>query len=315
MSKKWTPNQSNAINVRGKNILVSAAAGSGKTAVLVERVIKYITDEKNPIDVDKLLVVTFTNAAAAEMKSRISAALNDIISADPNNTNAIRQLSLLPGAKVCTIDSFCINLVRENFFKLDISQDFGIIENAEEQILIRSTIEEILERKHTEGDDFFIELCELLSTPKSDSNLIDAVIKVYNYILSQPFPFAWLDSLLELYNPDLPVEETSVGEYVVEQIALYCGEALQIIDDTADNLDNDDMYDKYMETLSADKMIFERIIEACDEGWDSIKTAVDSVGFVTLPRSSKGYCGLSKALIKANREIYKSLYKKVNSHE
>lgn len=310
MSKKWTPNQSNAINARGKNILVSAAAGSGKTAVLVERVIKYITDEKNPIDVDKLLVVTFTNAAAAEMKSRISAALNDIISADPNNTNAIRQLSLLPGAKVCTIDSFCINLVRENFFKLDISQDFGIIENAEEQILIRSTIEEILERKHTEGDDSFFELCELLSTPKSDSNLIDAVIKVYNYILSQPFPFAWLDSLLELYNPDLSVEETSVGEYVVEQIALYCGEALQIIDDTADNLDNDDMYDKYMETLSADKIIFERIIEACDEGWDSIKTAVDSVGFVTLPRSSKGYCGLSKALIKANREIYKSLYKK-----
>ena len=131
----WTPQQNNAINARNGNVLVSAAAGSGKTAVLVERVKNIITDEKNPVDVDKLLVVTFTNAAAAEMKSRIASKLEDIIRNNPNDTNASRQMSLLSCAKICTIDSFCLNLVKENFFNLGMSQDFTILDNAELNIL------------------------------------------------------------------------------------------------------------------------------------------------------------------------------------
>ena len=113
---KWTDAQQDAIDARGGNILVSAAAGSGKTAVLIERVSKCITDPGHPVDIDRLLIVTFTNAAAAEMRSRLSVRLRQILAADPGNANAKRQLSLLSGADICTIDAFCLKLVRENFF-------------------------------------------------------------------------------------------------------------------------------------------------------------------------------------------------------
>ena len=142
---KWTTPQQNAIDARNSNILVSAAAGSGKTAVLVERVIKLITDVNLDVDVDKLLIVTFTNAAAAEMKSRIAKKLLEIINKDQNNTNAHRQLALLPNAKVSTIDSFCIGLVRENFFKLDIEQDFKILDNSENAVLEKTAMDEVLD--------------------------------------------------------------------------------------------------------------------------------------------------------------------------
>ena len=105
----WTESQQNAIDARGRNILVSAAAGSGKTAVLVARVIKLITDRENPVDIDKFLIVTFTNAAAAEMKSRISAGLQEKLRTCPGDPLIMRQLSLLPGAQICTIDSFCLD--------------------------------------------------------------------------------------------------------------------------------------------------------------------------------------------------------------
>ena len=142
---KWTDSQNNAINARGSNIIVSAAAGSGKTAVLVQRVINMITDENNPVSIDKLLIVTFTNAAAAEMRARIAKSLNKIAAENPNNTLVLEQLSLLPGAKICTIDSFCINLVRENFFSLDISQDFDILDNSDDELLQRRVADEIVE--------------------------------------------------------------------------------------------------------------------------------------------------------------------------
>ena len=122
----WTESQQNAIDARGRNILVSAAAGSGKTAVLVARVIKLITDRENPVDIDKFLIVTFTNAAAAEMKSRISAGLQEKLRTCPGDPLIMRQLSLLPGAQICTIHSFCLDLVRENFFSIGISRDFYI---------------------------------------------------------------------------------------------------------------------------------------------------------------------------------------------
>lgn len=114
--RKWTEPQKDAINANGGNIIVSAAAGSGKTAVLVERVVRLITDEKNPVDIDKLLIVTFTIPAAAEMKARISARLEEILKENPHNRRVMRQLTLIPSAKICTIDAFCLNLVRENFF-------------------------------------------------------------------------------------------------------------------------------------------------------------------------------------------------------
>ena len=152
---KWTTPQKNAIEARDSNILVSAAAGSGKTAVLVERVIQLITDVNLNVDVVKLLIVTFTNAAAAEMKSRIAKALLKIIKENQNDTNAHRQHALLPNAKISTIDSFCIGLVRENFFKLDIEQDFKILDNSENAVLEKTAMDEVLDFLYENGGEDF----------------------------------------------------------------------------------------------------------------------------------------------------------------
>ena len=157
---KWTQQQNNAITARGRNILVSAAAGSGKTAVLVERVIKKITNSKNPVDIDKLLIVTFTNNAASEMKFRITKSLKEILRNEPFNQNAQRQLNLMPNAKICTIDSFCINLVRENFFELGINQDFTNLDENEASLLEDEIISNLTDELFENNDEEFIKLVE-----------------------------------------------------------------------------------------------------------------------------------------------------------
>ena len=128
MSVKWTNNQQKAIDSSGSNILVSAAAGSGKTAVLVERVIKIITNLEKPVPADKLLIVTFTNAAAAEMKTRIYKALLKIINNNPDNEFLREQLDRLSQTQISTIHSFCQNLLKDNFYKIGLNPDFSIID-------------------------------------------------------------------------------------------------------------------------------------------------------------------------------------------
>ncbi|MCD7797687.1 MAG: UvrD-helicase domain-containing protein, partial [Clostridiales bacterium] len=154
---KWTKAQNDAVNTKNRNILVSAAAGSGKTAVLVGRVIRMITDPVSPVDVDKLLIVTFTNAAAAEMRSRISLSLKEILKNNPNDSNARRQLSLLGNAKICTIDSFCISLVRENFFDLGISNDFRNMDESEISLLKDAIINDVIDEYFEADDPDFID--------------------------------------------------------------------------------------------------------------------------------------------------------------
>ena len=134
MSRNWTTQQKNAIYATDGSVLVSAAAGSGKTAVLVERVIKLITREKNPLDVDRLLIVTFTRAAAAEMRERIQAAVNKLLEDDPYNAHLLAQRQLLYSANISTIDSFCGDIVREYFHTLDVARDFRIADEGELEI-------------------------------------------------------------------------------------------------------------------------------------------------------------------------------------
>ena len=136
---KWTYEQENAINARHGSVLVSAAAGSGKTAVLTQRVIERITDRENPTSVDRLLIVTFTRAAAQEMRERISDRVSNLLKENPGDINLINQQMLLPGAKITTIDSFCMNLVKENFQLLGISPDFRMAEESELKIDRKST--------------------------------------------------------------------------------------------------------------------------------------------------------------------------------
>ena len=214
---KWTQQQNNAITARGRNILVSAAAGSGKTAVLVERVIKKITNSKNPVDIDKLLIVTFTNNAASEMKFRITKSLKEILRNEPFNQNAQRQLNLMPNAKICTIDSFCINLVRENFFELGINQDFTNLDENEASLLEDEIISNLTDELFENNDEEFIKLVEQFNTPGNEKPFINAVKKVRRFIYAQPFPYSWAYKMSELYNSNIAFENSKWFEYIKDE--------------------------------------------------------------------------------------------------
>ncbi len=146
----WTKEQKEAIYEKDSNILVAAAAGSGKTAVLVERIIHKIIDEG--IDIDKILVVTFTNAAASEMRERILDAIYKKLEENPEDHNLHRQITLLNKASICTIHSFCLDVIRNNFYEIDASANFRIGDTAEIELLKNDVIEELFEKKYEEQD-------------------------------------------------------------------------------------------------------------------------------------------------------------------
>ena len=306
---KWTDEQLSAINATGSNILVSAAAGSGKTAVLTQRVIRTITDVNNPVDIDKLLIVTFTNAAAAEMRSRISKALSELSLKEPNNTNILRQISLLPSAKICTIDSFCINLVRENFFKLDIAQDFKILDNAEQLLIEDTAINEIIEEHYKADNPQFKALVELLCSSKNDRDLVGAVKRIANYISAQPFKDAWLDMCCEQYNPSIPLSESYFAKYVFNEVKESAANALDMINSAEGLLDfGDELFEKYSAMLQKDRELFAALISLVDGGWDNLKEYAESIRFSSMPYK-RGYTSPVKEQLAGIRDAYKDIVK------
>lgn len=197
---KWTDEQLSAIETRNCNLLVAAAAGSGKTAVLVERIIRIITNEDNPVDIDKLLVVTFTNAAAAEMRERIAAAISKALDKEPTSKNLQKQLTLLNRANITTMHSFCLDVIKNNFHKIDLDPSFRI-GDATEGILIKDeVIDELFEEKYDEEDSEFTKLVEAFSTYKNDDNLKELILDMYNFTMSGPWPEKWLKESAEAFN-------------------------------------------------------------------------------------------------------------------
>lgn len=306
--RNWTEQQRNAINAHDSNIIVSAAAGSGKTAVLVERVIKMITDPDKSINIDQLLIVTFTNAAAAEMKSRIADSLNSILAENSNNTNALLQLSLLPNAKICTIDSFCINLVRENFFELGISQDFTILDNSQERLLENDAINEIINRRYEEPDDSFKILIDMLSNTKNDGNLISAITQINNYIKSQPFPYIWLKNICEIYNPSIDINDTELKKSIFDDISYYLTEINDLLGLEIESLlPDDDIYDELYDIIQSDKCMVNSLNNALNGTWDDMFNAVCNINPMPMTKKRKSE---SKAAIVAYRNQFLDIIKK-----
>lgn len=194
-----TKEQKSAIEAKG-NILVSAAAGSGKTAVLVERVISMLCTKDNGISADKLLIVTFTNAAAAEMRSRIEKRLEEEISKNPHDASLLVQKHLLSGAKICTIDSFCIDLVRENFDKLNITPDFKISDGSQLKTADEKVLSRIINRYLEEKNAVFAELLDIIGAEYDESGFIKFIGDIYNYSRQLPFPEKWFRDLCGYYN-------------------------------------------------------------------------------------------------------------------
>ncbi|MBQ2650849.1 MAG: helicase-exonuclease AddAB subunit AddA [Clostridia bacterium] len=193
MAVEFTREQKMAIESRDCGLIVSAAAGSGKTAVLVQRVIGLLTDPVDPCSVDELLVVTFTNAAAAEMREKITKALYQRMMEDPSNTRLRRQLSLLPAAKIQTVHSFCMDLVREHFALCGVPADFGIADQARADELRAQAMEDALEELYAEGSEDFMALCSALAEEKGDQLLSDVIAELYDRLISHPDPMGTLE--------------------------------------------------------------------------------------------------------------------------
>ena len=308
---KWTPQQNNAITARGRNILVSAAAGSGKTAVLVERVIKKITDSKNPVDIDKLLIVTFTNNAASEMKFRITKSLKEILRNEPFNQNAQRQLNLMPNAKICTIDSFCINLVRENFFELGINQDFTNLDENEASLLEDEIISNLTDELFENNDEEFIKLVEQFNTPGNEKPFINAVKKVRRFIYAQPFPYTWAYKMSELYNSNTAFENSKWFEYIKDEADYLISIAKKCVNNNLallNQIDDSKLNEKFENLFLNDKSLIDNVSDLLNTSWDDlVKLGVPS--FARLVSTAKLDEELASE-IKANRNTYTNIIKK-----
>ena len=201
-SPKWTVEQQSVIDSRNSNLLVAAAAGSGKTAVLVERIIKMITDENNPIDIDKLLVVTFTNAAASEMRERVGDAIGKALDDNPENTHLQNQLVLLNKASITTIHSFCLEVIKSNFHKINLDPNFRIGDTTECNILKSEALEDVFEELYKERDQGFLNLVESYAEKRGDNELQNIILSIYSFAMASPYPNEWLIKSAEDFNID-----------------------------------------------------------------------------------------------------------------
>ena len=199
MGVKWTKEQQKVIELRNRNILVSAAAGSGKTAVLVERIIQMLTDEEHPMDVDRLLIVTFTEAAASEMKERIRSAIETALEVNPGNAHLQRQSTLIHSAQITTIHSFCLSVIREHFHLIDMDPGFRIAEEGELRLLKQDVLSELLEECYVNQEERFMELVEKLGSGKNDKKLEGMILQLYEYSRSYPQPQKWLEHCVNQY--------------------------------------------------------------------------------------------------------------------
>ncbi|MDD3368737.1 MAG: helicase-exonuclease AddAB subunit AddA [Lachnospiraceae bacterium] len=200
MAVQFTEKQKQVISLHNRNILVSAAAGSGKTAVLVERIIQMISREENPVDIDRLLVVTFTKAAAAEMRERVSKAISEKLELYPENEHLQRQATLLHNAQITTIDSFCLFLIRNNFNEIGLDPAFRVADEGELKLLEQDVLSTLLEEGFVKADPAFLDLVECYGRSAQSENLAGTISRLYRYASSNPWPEKWLEHLKEQYN-------------------------------------------------------------------------------------------------------------------
>ena len=198
----WTEEQQKVISLRNRNILVSAAAGSGKTAVLVERILSKICDPKKPVDIDRLLIMTFTRAAAGEMKERISAAIDQKLYDNPDNEHLQRQVSLIHNAQITTIDGFCAYIIRNYFHMIDLDPGYRTAEEGELKLLREDVMKEVLEEAYAQKDEKFLNLVECYANGKTDDEIRDMIYKLYDASMSHPFPEEWIEECLRVYQVD-----------------------------------------------------------------------------------------------------------------
>ena len=312
MAFSYTPSQQSVIDARGRNILVSAAAGSGKTAVLVERIIQIICDEEHPVDIDRLLIVTFTNAAAAEMRERISAAIAAKLLENPESEHLERQSALIHNALITTIDSFCLYILRNHFNEIGLDPAFRIADEGELKLLGGEVMEEMMEERFAAGDADFLEAVEFFCYGTSETALENYVRELYGHASSNPWPMDWLEERKKDYGI------TCVEELLQSDFAIYLtGHLQKLVMDMAGEYEAlnaiceqpDGPY-MYGELIEAEKEALERL--ASCKGLDEFEVKWGTVTFDRLPSKKDDSVNvLKREEVKSRRNKIKESLKKL----
>ena len=309
MAVNWTEGQLAAITRRGGAILVSAAAGSGKTAVLVERVIRRILDEADPCSIDEFLIVTFTKAAAAEMKAKIADALTAKLLDDPGNRRLRRQLTLLDRAQITTVHSFCAYLLRENFQAAGLAPDFRVADEDEIAMLRDTVLEELIEEHYeAEENEGFLMLVDALSAMRDDTRLRNVLMETYEKVQSHPYPGKWLEEMAEAKPEEDPI--TGVfGKIVMDSILSRCRWSLMTMEEANETLQGYPPIVKgYGKAFAADLENLRQLIALLESGdWDAAADFANHIAFARLGAIRGFDDPVLLELIKAPRDAWKKM--------
>ncbi len=307
---RWTPEQRQVIELRDRELLVSAAAGSGKTATLVQRIIERITDPQRPVDIDRLLVVTFTRAAASEMRERIGAALEEKLAGQPGTDHLQRQTLLLHSARITTIDSFCLSVIQNYFHDIDLDPVFRVADEEELTLLRREAVQEILEEEYERESEDFLAFAACYGGRHQDTRLEEYILRLARFAESCPWPEQWLEDMAEQLSAG-NMEDSAWLRRLEETVQLCAAECLEL-NETAVSLCSKDRQGPYayLEALESDRKYLEEL--AGCKSYREILDVFDRLEFKALSRKSMPDCtGESKERVKALREQIKDCLKEL----
>ncbi|WP_138419745.1 helicase-exonuclease AddAB subunit AddA [Aquibacillus sediminis] len=307
---QWTKEQEQAIYTSGSDILVAAAAGSGKTAVLVERIIQKLLNRDNPVDIDSLLVVTFTNAAAQEMRNRVGQALEAALEANPSSTHLKKQLSLLQRASISTLHSFCMDLVRRYAYLLDIDPGFRIADDIEADMIRQEVLEDLFEEwygKEGEEQQAFFAVVDRFSNDRSDLEVEELILQLYDFATQNPWPNQWLEQMADMYAIPEDIDESSIEwlkllkREVTSQLQAIRAEAEAALEVTREP---DGPY-HYAEAIDADFAMIDEASAKLTMSWDDVQEVFTNGKFKALSRKKVECDEAKKEQVKDLRKKYK----------
>ncbi len=308
---KWTDSQLLAINTVKKNLLVSAGAGAGKTSVLVERIINLISKVEYDIDIDQLVVMTFTKAAAYEMKERIRHALYEKIKQQPDNQYLSRQLLLLNRSTITTIHAFCSEIVKEYYHALDVDPSFSIVDNTKKEQLIKESLDEVFMAEYENNNEQFFALVNKYGTGYDDSKLQDLIILIHKFIMSSPNPIEQLDNYVDYYKVDCEdFFDHPFGKEIKDITKIYLQDAIEQTKGAL-SLINEELYNGYLKAISSDLDMLKKQLLLLSQNYDDMIESISSISFERLGRNSRDADKNISEIVKKIRDVVKGNIKKI----
>lgn len=311
MSVTWTKEQQQVIRLRERNLLVSAAAGSGKTAVLVERILHMISDPENPLDIDRLLVMTFTRAAAGEMKMRLTQALEEALEEQPENDHLQKQMNLVHSAQITTIDGFCSYVIRNYFHTIGLEPGWRTADEGELKLLKSDVVRELLEEEYAQKRPEFLEFAESYAPGKQDEELEKWILKLYEFSMSNPWPREWLQECVSTYQAETYEElmQASWMEPMWEDVQQNLKEARRITGQALALTREADGPYMYEEALASDLQAVEQIEEA-QKDYRQIQRLLEGLSFARLSaKKDANVSQTAKEQVKNLRQQVKDIVK------